>query len=226
MILATIAALATGLGQPTADGRHLIFDGRDLAGWHFSLTSAHGSTGNARVEDGAIVLRQRPYGQGGLLMTDKRYRNFDLYLEALAPPGCNSGIFLRSTETGWAYQIELVEGLLGNGTGALIGEGLRISDPVRAPDLKDIWRPGEWNSFRIRMEGDAPHVTLWVNGVQVWDVQQTANMQVAGETDGHIGLQLHWGSTYQPDLSGPGIGPTWKPGGAIRFRNIAVRELP
>ena len=41
-------------------------------------------------------------------MTDKRYKDFELYLETDIPWGLNSGIFLRSTETGGAYQIELV----------------------------------------------------------------------------------------------------------------------
>jgi hypothetical protein len=216
---------ATSLAA-TADGRSPIFNGHDLKGWHFSRTTHHGTTGDARVEHGAIALRQKPYGQGGLLVTDKRYKNFDLYLEVLAPPGCNSGIFFRSTESGSAYQIELVDGPLKPTTAALIGERLRVSDPVEAPDLKDIWKSGQWNSMRIRVEGDSPRVSLWINGVHLWDVQETANNKVAGETDGHIGLQLHWSTTYQPELAGAGITGPWKPGAAIRFRNIALNELP
>src|SRR3954468_2623054 len=84
-----------------------IFDGKTTKGWHLSRTVHHGTTGNVSVENGEIALRQRPYGQGGLLLSDKKYHNFDLYLEVKAAWGCNSGIFLRSTEGGSAYQIEL-----------------------------------------------------------------------------------------------------------------------
>jgi hypothetical protein len=231
-VAALIAASlsATSLAA-TADGRSPIFDGHDLKGWHWSRTTAHGSTGDARVEDGAIALRQKPYGQGGLLLTDKRYKDFDLYLEVLACQGCNSGIFFHSTESGSAYQIELVDGPLRAtavlDTGSLIGEGMRVSVPVPFPDLTGIWKSGEWNSMRLKVEGGGtPHISLWVNGVHQWDVQETQNNQIAGETDGHIGLQLHWSATYEPAIAGSTIGPTWKPGEAIRFRNIALKELP
>src|SRR4051812_19335854 len=77
-----------------------LFNGKDLSGWHVSRTDHHGSTPNVAVESGVLQLRQSPYGQGGLLLTDKRYQDFELYIEAKAPWGCNSGIFLRSTEGG------------------------------------------------------------------------------------------------------------------------------
>jgi formylglycine-generating enzyme required for sulfatase activity len=54
------------------------------------------------VADGALVLEPYPYGQGGLLLSDRSYKDFELYLEARPDPGYNSGIFLRSTEGGSA----------------------------------------------------------------------------------------------------------------------------
>lgn len=225
-MIAAVAAAALGSGAATADGRALIFNGKDLSGWRWSQSTHHGSTGEARIEDDAIALYQRPIGQGGLLLTEKRYKNFDLYLEVLIPPGNNSGIFLRSTDGGSAYQVELVDGTLPSPLGALIGERMRVSVPAPAPDLTGNWKTGQWNSMRVRMEGDVPRVTLWVNGVQQWDVQQTANLKIAGEVDGHIGLQLHWSFLNDAENGGATIRPPWKPGTAIRFRNIAIRELP
>ncbi|MEO8563089.1 MAG: PQQ-dependent sugar dehydrogenase [bacterium] len=203
-----------------------IFNGRTLAGWHISRTTHHGTTGDFRVEDGVIALRQRPYGQGGLLLTDRKYRNFELYLEAKPDWGTNGGIFFRSSEGGSAYQIELVGGG-GSGTGNLLGEVQRVTTQALATDVAKVWKQDDWNSFRLRVHGDVPHVTLWINGVQMYDVQAKRNDLIADRTDGFIALQSHWTASYTPipgssfDMSG-----AWKPGAAHRYRNIAIKVLP
>ena len=201
----------------------------DLSGWHWSLSTHHGSTGKAVFENGALYLSQAPYGQGGLFMTDKRYKNFELYLETDISWGLNSGVFLRSTETGGAYQIELValasDSPAMTAVGSLIGEGVAVQT-ARPSDLRPIWKDGGWNSFRIRMTGDAPKVTLWVNGQQVLESQQPRNAKIAGETAGSIALQLHWNATYEPQISRASEGRSWKAGARIGFRNVAIKELP
>jgi len=219
--------LAAGLSAPAAQGPRPpegftpIFNGRDLTGWHVSRITHQGSTPDVRVEDGVLVLRQQPYGQGGLLLTDRRYRNFELHLEARPDWGCNGGIVFRSSEGGSAYQIELDQG---NGTGNLFGDMLEISRPARAVDIEKAWKYDEWNSFRLRVEGDAPRIRLAINGVPMWDVTQDRNPLVAGARDGMIGLQVHWSSTTAPPTA-PCCATSWRPGGAHRFRNIAIREL-
>jgi hypothetical protein len=218
LLAAGMSALAA---QPPPEGFSPIFNGRDLTGWHVSRITHQGSTPDVRVEDGVLVLRQQPYGQGGLLLTDRRYRNFELYLEAKPDWGCNGGIVFRSTEGGSAYQIELDQG---NGTGNLFGDMLEISRPARAVDIEKAWKYDEWNSFRLRVEGDAPRIRLTINGVPMWDVTQDRNPLVAGTRDGMIGLQVHWSSTTAPPTA-PCCGMSWRPGGAHRFRNIAIREL-
>jgi len=202
---------------------HSIFNGRNLAGWHISRTDHQGSTPNVSARNGILVLGQFPYGQGGLLLTDRRYGNFELYLEVKAAWGCNSGIFLRSTEGGSAYQIELDQG---RGTGELLGENLAVSLPAKAERLPQIWKNDDWNSFRIRMQGAAPHITEWVNGVEMWDVQEPHNDKIADETDGMIGLQVHWTSLYEPAKNTFNLPGSWRPGAVYQFRGIAIRELP
>ena len=216
---------ATHIAAQIPDGFTRIFNGRDLSGWHISRTTHHGSTGSFAVEDSAMVVRQQPYGQGGLLLTDKRYRNFDLYLETALPWGINSGLFFRSTESGSAYQVELAGGG-SEGTGNLISEMMPLSRGAAATGLQKVWKQNDWNSLRLRVEGDIPRMTLWVNGVQMWNVTQLRNDKVAGETDGHIGLQLHWTNTYTAIPDALCCPASWKPGVALRFRNIAIRELP
>ena len=41
------------------------------------------------------------------------------------------------------------------------------------------------------MAGEAPHVTTWVNDVQLWEVQIPMNDQIGCMYGGMIGLQLH-----------------------------------
>ena len=101
-----------------------------------------------------------------------------------------------------------------------------MSTPVRAAGVQAVWRKGEWNRFRIRVTGDAPHVTLWINDVQIYDAQLGRNDLIGRRTDGMIALQSHWSATHDQvggafDMSG-----SWRPGAAHRYRNLAIRELP
>lgn len=156
------------------------------------------------------------------MLTDKVDRDFELYLEALPDPGFNSGIFLRSSEGGSADQIELVRP--GN-TGALLSEQMRITQPEHIgerTDINTVWQDGEWNAIRIRMVGEAPHMTLWINDTRMWEVRMPKNDQIAGIYGGMIGLQLHWTATYTPAAAGMSMGLPWL---VQRFRNIAVREI-
>lgn len=192
-------------------------------GWHWSRTTHHGTTASAVVENGVLVLKPQPFGQGGLLLTDERYTDFELTLEANLAAGHNSGIFLRSTESGVAYQIELVRP--GN-TGAWLGEGLRLGTPRYigpVADIDKVWRDGEWNSLRVRMIGRDPHVTLWINGVKMWELQMLDNDQIANQSGGMIGLQLHWTAAYSAaaEASAAG-GRSWL---TQRFRNIGIRRI-
>jgi hypothetical protein len=215
-------ALSAQVGRiPT--GFTPIFNGKNVNGWHISRTVHHGTTGSYIADpDGVLVMKAQPFGQGGLLLTDKSYKDFELYLEANPDPDFNSGIFLRSTEGGSAYQIELVRP--GN-TGALLAEQMRLSAPAyigERVDINTVWKDGEWNSMRVRMTGEAPHITLWVDDVKMWEVQMPKNDQIAGYYGGMIGLQLHWSATYSEAAGGSGSGAPWS---VQRFRNIAVKEL-
>ena len=200
-----------------------IFNGKNLKGWHVSRTTHQGTTPDFRVEAGVLLVTQRPYGQGGVLLTDKKYKNFELYLEAKIDSFTNGGIFIRSSESGIAYQIELDE--TSKGTGSLLGERMQVSKGAQCTDRAKVWKANDWNSFRIRMTGDTPQVTLWINGVQMWDVLQPKNDFIAGATQGMIGLQSHWTALFSPTVAEWNGLTLWAPGAAHRFRNIRIKEL-
>jgi Domain of Unknown Function (DUF1080) len=199
-----------------------IFNGRDLTGWHISRSTHQGTTPDFHVEDDAIVGMERPYGQGGLLMSDKNYKDFELYLEARIDSFSNGGIFIRSNEGGAAYQVEMI--LPGN-TGDLLGERIPVSKGAQATAREKVWKANDWNSFRIRMVGDTPHITLWINDVLMWDVIEPRNDFLARATKGMIAFQCHWTALFS-EAAGKGMPlSSWQPGAAHRYRNIAIKEI-
>jgi Domain of Unknown Function (DUF1080) len=217
-----LSCFATASLAQVPDGFASLFNGKNLKGWHVSRSTHQGTTPNFYVEDGAIVASQRPFGQGGLLLTDKSYCDFELYLEIKIDSFANGGIFIRSNEGGAAYQIELVQpGNLGD----LVGERMPVSNPAKASDYVKVWKANDWNSFRVRMTGDIPRITLWINGVEMWDVVQTKNDFIAGATEGMIALQCHWTATYSPSASKGMPLSSWRPGATHRYRNIAIKVL-
>jgi formylglycine-generating enzyme len=206
---------------PIPDGFARVFNGKDLTGWHPSRTAHHGKTPQLTVKDGAAYILQHPFGQGGLLLTNRKYGDFEFYVETDLKPGFNSGIFMRCTEEGAGYQVELDANA---GNGALLGESLRISQGARPTRMAEVWKPGAWNSFRIRMVGAAPRITLWVNGEQMWDVQEPKNDMVAGLTDGFIALQFHFLTSTGPSTMVMPLSYN-TPGVPLGFRNMAIREI-
>jgi hypothetical protein len=217
------ALLAGPLLAQVPAGFKRIFNGKNLKGWHISRTTHQGTTPDVRVEQGAIVLRQQPFGQGGVLLSDKKYRNFELYLEAKIDSFTNGGIFIRSSESGIAYQIELDEAA--GSTGNLLGERMPVSKGATTTGRSRVWKANDWNAFRIRMVGDIPHITLWINGVQMWDVVEPKNDFTAGATSGMIGFQSHWTALFSSTVVGWNILDSWAPGAGHRFRNIAIKKL-
>ncbi len=220
-LLLSVAVFITNAQIP--EGFKPIFNGKNLKGWHISRTSHQGTTPDFKVENGVVVVTQRPYGQGGILLTDRKYKNFDLYIEVKIDSFTNGGIFIRSSESGIAYQIEFDEN--SKSTGSLYGERMQVSKKAEATGRAKIWKENDWNAFRIRMTGDVPRIVLWINGVQMWDVTQPKNDFIAGATEGMIGLQSHWTALYS-SAAGEWNGlQSWAPGAAHRYRNIAIKKL-
>ena len=85
-----------------------LFNGKNLQGWHTNVQKVfHGSGGSWKVEQGAITGEQYPpgSGNGGILMTDHQYGDFELLLEAAPDWGVDSGIFLRTNSRGECFQV-------------------------------------------------------------------------------------------------------------------------
>jgi hypothetical protein len=222
LLLTLLFARIAGSSQ-LPDGFKSIFNGKNLKGWHISRTSHQGTTPDFRVVDGMIVVSQKPYGQGGVLLSDKKYKNFELYIEVKLDSFSNGGIFIRSTESGVAYQIEFDESA--GSTGSLYGERMPVSQSAAATNRHRVWKENDWNSFRIRMTGEVPQVTLWINDVLMWDVKQPVNDFIAKATEGMIGLQSHWTALFSPAAGEWNGLSSWAPGAMHRYRNIGIKVL-
>jgi len=178
-------------------GEKSLFNGKNLKGWE-----VHG-TEKWYVEDGLLICESGPDKKYGYLSTKKFYADFDLTLEFLQESNGNSGVFFRSTFEGTkvsGWQVEVAPP--NNDTGGIYesyGRGWLAQIPE---EKESILKMGEWNQLRIRVEG--AHVTTWLNGEQMVDL----NDEEIAKGEGSIALQIH---------SGGGI--------KVKWRNIIIKIL-
>src|SRR5471030_1919576 len=203
-ILATLVAAGSMITATPAEekkkdaGYVVIFDGKSLDGWHVSAKTGHSkkskykSGGAWTVKDGAITGTQDEPGNGGIIITDTKYKNFEVVFEMKNDFGLDSGLFLRSTEDGKAYQA-MIDYYEGSNLMGIYGEGLGgfhyrnysfLASPDKiTADIKDkdkgptalpispdkwaaFWKDGEWNELKARIEGNPPKITTWIKGVK------------------------------------------------------------
>lgn len=218
-----------------------FFNGKDLTGWKGladrnalkrralkgkDLAEAQKKADESMNEHWKVVDNILTYdGTGMSLCTSKDYGDFEMYLDYKIPPGADSGLYLRgtpqiqiwdpwdprkkdgtlpTTADEWVTQYKNGRNL---GSGSL-WNNRRHSN--RALVLADK-RPGEWNTFLIRMVGDK--VTIWLNDKLIvdrtvlenyWDKEgnRTAPLPRADQ----IELQHH--------------------GSELFFKNMYIREIP
>ncbi len=221
----------------TAAGWTLLFDGDSFAGWH-GLGRDHIPEGHWRIEEGTIrkvasgdvptAADGQPL-EGGDLMTDAVFGDFELAFEWKVSPGANSGIKYNVSEEmstsfppvyaalGFEYQVldDDRHPDAANGPNRTAGALYDMISPSSAKTLKP---PGEFNEARILFRGN--HGEHWLNGRLVVEYDMASARfdsvlaaskyrPIEGFADrrrGHIVLQDH--------------------GDDIWFRNIKIRELP
>lgn len=111
---------------PPKDGEWIeLFDGRTLDGWHTNPKPiGHGTGGHWAVEEGVLTGEQDPpgSGNGGILLTDRKFGDFELELEIMPDWGVCSGLFLRANDQGQCFQVMVDYHDAGN-VGHIYGEG-------------------------------------------------------------------------------------------------------
>ena len=205
------------------EGFVALFNGKDLTGWRGGKTenplkrlalstderaaqdkaSIEDIHKHWRVENGELIND----GKGLYLTTEKDYRNFELLVEYKTVAKADSGIYLRGIPQVqiWDYTKEGGKWDRGadKGSGGLFNNPGEGKYPLVFAD-----KPfGEWNAFRIKMQGD--RVTVHLNDKLVVDNAPLVNYYEKDKpllAEGPIQLQTH--------------------GGEIRWRNVFLRELP
>jgi len=221
LVFLITALCAAGEGLPK--GFKPMFDGKTLKGWHISETNHHGNTKAWKIDKGIVTVTQDQPGNGGILLTDKQYGDFEISLEIKPDFGCDGGLFLRSTEKGEAYQV-MIDYLEGGVVGGIYGE--RLPEVMKEGNGTGMrvdrewakhWKKDDWNLLRVKIEGVVPHIQVWINGQQTADWTDSVNHSATGTGLGMIALQAH---RTDPKAKSQ----RWVPGGLHRYRNIGIRE--
>lgn len=194
-----------------------LFDGQRIVGWHNFATPNQPVAGWSAI-NGELVRT----GDGGDLVTDKPYANFELELEWKVEPKGNSGIIYRidpkaevTYRSGPEMQV-LDDAGHADGQNPLTSAGANYA---LHPAPRGVVKPaGTWNTARLVVNG--AHVEHWLNGQQVvtyelgspdWATRKAASKfadvaEYGRATSGYIALQDH--------------------GDRVYYRNIRIKELP
>ncbi|HTH83737.1 MAG TPA: family 16 glycoside hydrolase [Mucilaginibacter sp.] len=160
--------------QEKKDGWKLLFDGKDLKGWHSYLRDTVAA--NWIVKDGQIEYDRTHDRAGSDLVTDGSYTNYELQLQWRITDGGNSGIIFDIQEDPSHKETYLT------------GPEMQVLDNIHAQDnhpqthlagclydmLGDstVSKPvpvGQWN--QVRLLQNKGHLTFWLNGIKTVDVQ-------------------------------------------------------
>ena len=166
----------------TQEGYVCLFNGRDLTGWKGLVENpiARGKMSAQQmaeaqqkaddlmrrdwlVEDGSLVYVGHGWDN---ICTVGQYADFELLVDwKLDPAGKepDAGVYLRGTPQVQIWDIRRTDVGAQVGSGGLYNNQKHPSTPSSVEDNK----LGEWNTFRIIMQGE--RVTVWLNGVKVVD---------------------------------------------------------
>ncbi len=254
----TASVVALPLGQAVAaEGDWIkLFDGKTLDGWHKNPKRiGHGTGGKWIVEGGAIVGEQDPpgSGNGGILLSDRKFGDFEVKIDMNHDWGPCSGFFLRSNDKGQCFQVMVdfhdagnVGHIYGEGTGAFNNRAFDINGQVKDGKLVAITgdnlrkpsehgcvytcTPGEWvKAWRVGKWN-----TLKVRCVGKYPrITTWLNGQKICEFDGATFKQSQYDREKVHGILGDKGsiavqvhgGGGWPKGAKVRWRNILVREL-
>lgn len=159
--------------MPKGEGFVPIFNGNDLAGWKGLVADPiKRSKMDAKtlakeqakadeemrngwsVKDGLLVFN----GHGNNLCTEKKYGDFEMYVDWKITKDGDAGIYLRGTPQVQIWDTSRVDVGAQVGSGGLYNNQKNESKPLKLADNAI----GDWNTFRIKMVGDL--VTVYLNG--------------------------------------------------------------
>ncbi|NND97924.1 MAG: DUF1080 domain-containing protein, partial [Pirellulaceae bacterium] len=163
-------------------------------------------------------------GKGQSLCTAEDYGDFEFYCDWKIPPGADSGIYLRGTPQvqiwdPWDARVKqggkspetAEQWVTAYKNGRNLGSGGLWNNKRwrNVPTVLADKKPGQWNTFLIRMVGDK--VTIWLNNQLIVD---------------RVKLENYWDKTGQVPIPRADQIELQHHGSALYFKNLYVRELP
>ena len=251
---------ATIAAEPKSQGGDWItlFDGKSLKGWHTNPEKiGHGTGGIWTVEEGGVLAGEQDppgSGNGGVLLTDRKFGDYELSIDIKPNWGSDSGIFLRSTDKGECIQmtVDYYDGgnighFYGEATGGWVprafsiqgtkeGDKLVSLETVEVKEPKDVGlvascTPEEWlKAWKI---GDWNTALIRVEGGKYPRITTHINGLKVGEFDAATAKLEHYDrEAVAKQLGEKGSiavqvhgGGSYPPGAKCRWRNIKVRSL-
>jgi hypothetical protein len=191
--LATAVVLATAVGaaEGEKDGWISLFNGKDLSGWRLRH---EGERSGWSVQDGMLV--NTPPSSD--LVSEQKFRDFELHYEYMIPAGSNSGVYMRGR---YEIQIDDAHGKdpESHQNGAIYG--------VVTPKSNASKPAGEWQTVDAKIVGERATVVL--NGTKIID-------------DAPIRLT---GGALDDKVAEPGPIMLQGDHGKVTFRSIRIRPL-
>lgn len=210
VLLGLLALLLASPGSVVAGEAVTLFDGTSMDGWHKPMGVPEEYRGGKwEIVDGTLLGDQDPPGKGGFLATDKIYKDFVIEFDVKLDEPADSGIFLRMGEDGKNHQVTLDNDKVKKFGWVYLSWGKGTVH--EAPEGLDHFKQGEWNSVKIRIEGEPSRIQVWLNGAHITDFQHTEETTRNVPKEGRIGLQIHAGD--------------WEEGAKVRYRSIRLTEL-
>ena len=209
-----------------AAGWTLLFDGRTLHGWRglgfAGIPTAHWVVDGGsikKVASGKVPVQAdgQPL-EGGDLISDGTYRDFELSWEWKVTPGANSGVkynvseelstTVAPTHAAKGFEYQMLDDDRHEDGKLPTHRASALYDLVAANERKHLRPVGEWNLSRIVLVGN--HGEHWLNGEKVVEFDLgTAQMDsalvaskyhsmawFADRRFGHIALQDHGDEVY------------------------------
>jgi hypothetical protein len=235
-----------------------LFDGKSLNGWHKNPQKiGHGTGGQWTVEPGGVLAGEQDppgAGNGGILLTDRKFGNFELSLEMNPTWGIDSGVFLRATDQGQCIQMTVdcynsgnIGQLYGEATGGWVARtfsfegdvkdgkllGLKTIQPqsLEAAGLVYACTPEEWlKAWKINGWNKA---LIRVEGGRFPNITTTINgLKVCVFDAATSKAAMYDKGAVAKTLGERGSiavqvhgGGSYPAGAKCRWRNIRVREL-
>ena len=194
-LAALVLAALTVVRVSAADALPRIFNGKDFAGWKVPDPNPLW-----KVVDGVLVGENDEALKGGMLYTERAYRDVVVEAEVRWSGEIDSGIMVRKPEL--QLQIGVSRSLKKDMTCCFYTGGEeRYPEAGRGKGVEGLLRPGDWNIIRLQAKGDT--FTVWLNGRQVVEY---VNPKYAAAAP--IGLQVHPGLKMK-----------------VEFRNIRAKAL-